>query len=113
MSRTEFHIGILKPLHHNQTDDDVESFFETKCRIHGFDKNMDTWQESYYDKRESSQPEYFISFGTIYYVIDKEYEYDVSHFREEANGDIHYALSFYNGGTYFSEMIEEGLKKMQ
>lgn len=34
---------------------------------------------------------------------------DVDITRKDDNGDIHFTYMFYNGGTCFSEMLEDGI----
>lgn len=58
---------------------------------------------------------YFIANDELYKYLEKEeIDNSDSYINIEKEGDIYsFTTSFYNGGTYLEEMIEEGLNKLK
>lgn len=119
MSRTEFHTGKLYPVK-------IENSLEETCRSiakrHDVELSED-WQEDFRDAFDEyatkiiSQPEeYFIHGENLYRVIDHiESDDDESFMKLRHNGDgsISFIGQFYNGGTCFSEILEESLNDLK
>ena len=119
MSRTEFHTGRLYPVK-------IEKNLEETCRAIATRHNIELgedWQEDFREnfneyeyKRERVPEEYFIHGEKLYRVIDHEEsdseEYFMKLSRNE-NGSLSFIGQFYNGGTCFSEMLEEALDDLQ
>lgn len=119
MSRTEFHTGRLYPV-------SLKGTLEETCRAiatrHGIELGED-WQEDFMDhfgeyenKKGHANEEYFIHGNRLYRVIDHEEsdseEYFMKLSRNE-NGSLSFIGQFHNGGTCFSEMLEEALDELE
>jgi hypothetical protein len=115
MSQTEFHTGKLYPVK-------IKNNLEETCRAIASRHNIELgedWQEDFRDvfneyeyKRKKVTEEYFIHGEKLYRVIDHEKSDDNEDFMKlsrEDNGSISFIGQFYNGGTCFSEMLEEAL----
>lgn len=116
MSQTEFHTGKLYPVK-------IEKSLEETCRAIAARHNIELgedWQEDfrdafdeYKDKIGSVQDEeYFIHGENLYRVIDHEESSDEEYFMKlnrNSDGSLSFIGQFYNGGTCFSEMLEEAL----
>lgn len=119
MSRTEFHTGRLYPVK-------IETNLEETCRSianrHGIELGED-WQEDFRDgfneyeyKRKRVTEEYFIHGEKLYRVIDHVESEDSEYFMNvtrNADGSLQFMGQFYNGGTCFSEMLEESLDELK
>jgi len=119
MSYTEFHTGKLYPVK-------IEKNLEETCRAIAkrFDIELgEDWQEDFRDKfneyeykNKRTNEEYFIHGEKLYRVIDHEEldseDYFMKLSRNE-NGSLSFIGQFYNGGTCFSEMLEEALDDLQ
>lgn len=119
MSKTEFHTGKLYPVK-------IENSLEETCRIiakrHDVELSED-WQEDFRDAFDEyatkiiSQPEeYFIHGENLYRVIDHNESCDEEYFmklRHNGDGSLSFIGQFYNGGTCFSEMLEEALDDLK
>ena len=119
MSRTEFHTGKLYPVK-------IETSLEETCRsiAKRFDVELgEDWQEDFMDafdeysnKRNSQKEEYFIHGEKLYRVIDHVESEDEEYFMKlsrNSDGSISFMGQFYNGGTCFSEMLEEALDELK
>lgn len=119
MSRIEFHTGKLYPVK-------IETSLEETCKSiaarHGIELSED-WLEDFrdafdeYATKVTSQPEeYFIHGEKLYRVIDhveSEDEEDFMRLSRNADGSLQFIGQFYNGGTDFSEMLEEALDELK
>jgi hypothetical protein len=120
MSQTEFHTGKLYPVK-------IEKSLEETCRAIAARHNIELgedWQEDfrdafdeYKDKIGSVQDEeYFIHGENLYRVIDHEESSDEEYFMKlnrNSDGSLSFIGQFYNGGTYFAEMLEEALDELK
>ena len=120
MSRTEFHTGKLIPVTIETTlvETCVDIAYEHSVTLSTIDDN---WKEDFMDEfgewsaKRHNRPEYFIYKNSLYRVADhKEYEefdtfMDLSY---DEKGNIYFIGQFYNGGTYFGEMLEESLDRL-
>lgn len=123
MSYTELHTGKLKPIQYNVSIEEFKKWLETKD---GFEvEDFEEYLEEEYtffevsDKskkyKESMYIKYVYNKGILYEMIqhsgEKETDYlDITSKNED--GTIDFTYLFYNGGTCFSEMLEEGLDKV-
>lgn len=124
MSYTELHTGKLKPIQYNMSIEDFKKWLETK---EGFEvEDFEEYLEDEYtffqikDKskkyKESMYIKYIYNKGTLYEMIEHsgEQEADYLDITEKLeDGTINFTYLFYNGGTCFSEMLEEGLNKVK
>jgi hypothetical protein len=119
MSYTEFHTGRLYPVRLTGT---LEETCKAIAKRHNIELDED-WEEDFSDKfgeyaykHKRVTEEYFIHGNRLYRVIDHEEsdseEYFMKLSRSE-DGSISFIGQFYNGGTYFSEMLEEALDALQ
>lgn len=120
MSRTEFHTGKLYPVKH-------EKSLEETCRAIAARHNIvlgEDWQEDFrdaFDEYESKfgsvqNEEYFIHGENLYRVIDHAESSDEEYFMKlnrNSDGSLSFIGQFYNGGTYFAEMLEEALDNLK
>jgi hypothetical protein len=119
MSYTEFHTGKLYPVK-------IENNLEDTCRkiAKRFDIDLgEDWKEEFRDnfneyanKRKRATEEYFIHGEKLYRVIDHEESEDNEYFMKlsrNENGSLSFIGQFYNGGTCFSEMLEEALDDLK
>ena len=119
MSRTEFHTGKLYPVK-------IETSLEETCRsiAKRFDIELsEDWKEDFMDsfdeytnKRRSQPEEYFIHGEKLYRVIDHIESEDEEYFMRlsrNSDGSLQFIGQFYNGGTCFSEMLEEALDELK
>lgn len=119
MSRTEFHTGRLYPVK-------IETSLEETCKSIAarFDVELsEDWQEDFMDafdeyttKIISRPEEYFIHGEKLYRVIDHIDSEDDECFMKlnrNSDGSISFMGQFYNGGTCFSEMLEEALDELK
>lgn len=112
MSDYEQHSGKLRKV----PSDSGESLFELVQRI--YKEEGLKWDDKYTEKTT-----YFDEIYEKYFIIDKELYKVIEHIEEdecdsfmrmhhESNGDIVFSTRFYNGGTCLSEMIEDGVRKL-
>ncbi len=111
MSRTEFHTGKLYPVK-------IETSLEETCKSiaarHGVELGED-WQEDFRENFNESE-EYFIHGEKLYRVIDHVESEDEEYFMRlsrNSDGSLQFIGQFYNGGTCFSEMLEEALDELK
>jgi hypothetical protein len=116
MSYTEFHTGKLIPII-------IKSTLEETCRAialeHGVELDED-WKDDfkYGDMRNviNSGKEYFIYENSLYEIINHEESMDEESFvklNKNNDGSISFVTQFYNGGTYFDEMLTEALDELK
>lgn len=118
MSRTEYHSGRMErvqiPEGKNLTD---------FCRGKLFDEGitemptyMDSWIEVFRDHfggYNKDRDEYVIVGESVFKMIEHKETDDEDYFMnltENSDGTISFHGQFYNGGTCFSEMIEEAIE---
>jgi hypothetical protein len=119
MSYTEFHTGKLFPVK-------IENNLEETCRIIAkrFDIELgENWKEDFLDhfdeyvnKKNHKPEEYFIHGEKLYRVIDHvetDAEDCFMKLSRNHDGSLSFVGSFYNGGTCFSEMMEEALDELK
>ena len=123
MSYTELHTGKLKPIQYNMSIEDFKNWLETK---EGFEvEDFEYYLKEEYnifqvrDKskkyKESMYIKYVYNKGTLYEMVQHSGEKDTDYLNitEKLEDDtINFTYLFYNGGTCFSEMLEEGLNKV-
>lgn len=114
MSSTELHIGKLREI--SLEGKSIEEV--AKTIIEGIHNKTYEPVTSYLDDLLSIYPpEYFYVNDKLYKIIgDVKYEdgcEDISTLTKNEEGDYEFVMQFYNGGTCFSEMIEEALKTIK
>lgn len=114
MSETEAWTGkakIVRP----QNGEDIEALCERICKeknITKLDSWNDTWQKQL---RSDCYEEYAIVNGVVYNASEKQ-EFDTEYLCHASRVDddtIEFKLVFYNGGTCFSEMLEEAINNLE
>lgn len=114
MSSTELHIGKLREI--DLGGKHVEEVAKTIAEeLH---HKSYTPVTSYLDDLlDIYPPEYFYVNDKLYKIIvDVEYEdgcEDISTLTKNEEGDYEFVMQFYNGGTCFSEMIEDALSRIE
>ena len=128
MSDYEFHKGVLKRVDLSKYDNDKEKYFEARCRYEFSGLTEDELQAEYKKfnerkyKRHGGWEEYWWSESNlrdviyvgddIYEVYDTELDSDTQCIITKVDeNEYQYYTSFYNGGTYLSEMLEDGMKE--
>lgn len=120
MSQTEFHTGKLYPVK-------IEKSLEETCRAIAARHNIELgedWQEDFRDAFDEykgkigsvQDEEYFIHGENLYRVIDHEESSDEEYFMKlnrNSDGSLSFIGQFHNGGTCFSEMLEEALDELK
>jgi hypothetical protein len=119
MSQTEFHTGRLYPMNFGK---DLEGWCRRVATANKIELGED-WQEDFRDafdeyanKIGNAKEEYFIQGENLYRVIDHVQNEDEEYFMKlsrNADGSISFISQFYNGGTCFSEMLEEALDDLK
>jgi hypothetical protein len=111
MSETVTYIGKLKKVElHDKT---VEEWCDEKCRELDI-KIGDFYQTSREALISEKYNQYFFHGGNIWEAIENkriDYE-DICFMSQNSDGTYNFVMQFYNGGTCLSEMIDEGLKKL-
>jgi hypothetical protein len=118
MSQTEFHTGKLYKVQ-------IEDTLEQTCRKIAKEHNIeldDDWKENFIDqfdnyskKRGHIKEEYFVHKENLYKVINHQETDNDEYFMnlsKNDDGSISFIGQFYNGGTCFSEMLEEALENL-
>lgn len=122
MSYTELHTGKLKPIKLNISIEEFKNWLKEKegFVVDDFEEKLEdecTFFEII-DKSKKYKDSMYIKFiynkGTLYEMVEHSGEQDAEFLhlttRNEDN-TINFTYLFYNGGTCFSEMLEEGLEK--
>jgi hypothetical protein len=112
MSHTETHFGKLRKV--NLGEQTIEQWCESKCRENGtneIESYHDNWVEQF---RDDYYKKYFIVKDEIWEAYDhiESDREDVDVMIPQPDGSIMFVMQFYNGGTCLSEMIEEGLERI-
>lgn len=118
MSYTEKHLGRLRKV--DLQGKSLEEWCKEQCGKH--DKNDNPYTKEYTWKEFWE----YLNVGRIYdgtYHIIGDNVYQLIHHREitedfdvfwfEPDGDIQFAVEFYNGGTCLEEVMEDGVKKLE
>ncbi len=111
MSDYEQHMGKVKLIRENADEDYFRQLAaENKQEWASYN---DSWESVI---RNSLYTKYVIVGDKVYEVIEKE-ELDgcddIIHARKIGDGEYFFVLKFYNGGTCFSECIEEALTEAE
>lgn len=113
MSNMEAHFGKLRrvELPENYL---LEDWCREKCQareITEISSYNDTWEEQF---KDHFHEQYFIVNGEAWEVFDHVESEDgyADIMIPNADGTITFFMEFYNGGTCLTEMIEEGLERL-
>ena len=133
----ELHIGKLKRVDLSKYDNNIEKFFEEQYRKtftdlseqeiqdayqrvvdYNYRGNKGPWeylfQDNYLD--EFMEDKYYVVNGMVYETIEEEeldpYD-DFSKLKDNGDGTYDYLMTFYNGGTFLRECIENELEKLK
>ncbi len=114
MSETEAWTGkakIVRP----KDGEDVEALCERICKENNINKlssYLDTWRE----QLRSDLSEEYVVVGDVLYNASEKQEFDTEYLCHASRIDsdtIEFKLVFYNGGTCFSEMLEEAIMDLE
>jgi len=114
MSQTEHHVGKLievKPY----AGETVEELMLRLLEENGYGNILEDFYDDIADWfNEDLYDAYYNYNGTIYKIIDKEFEDDddIITATLEDDNTISYQLRFYNGGASFGECLGEALDKL-
>jgi hypothetical protein len=117
MSQTETHIGKLRKIVLNEGYS-IEDWCREKCQDNGVPSMLpelyDSWQETLLYHLDFYEKYFFVN-GEIWESFDhKEMNGDdIYEIEPNEDGTLSFTMQFYNGGTYLSECIEEGLERLK
>ena len=122
MSYQELHTGKLKKIEQLPLQE-LEAWVETKpnLEIEDFEEKMEDEYEYFeiHDKIKKYKEPFYIKYvwnrGDLYEMIEHSGEQEADFLNlttQESDGTINFTYLFYNGGTCFAEMLEEGLDKI-
>lgn len=124
MSYTELHTGKLKPINTNISLEEFKDWVEKKegFEVDDFEELLED-QATFFEVRDKSKRykesmyiKYIYNKGTLYEMVEHsgELDNDFLHLTTKNEDDtINFTYLFYNGGTCFSEMMQEGLEKIR
>lgn len=118
MSYTEKHLGRLRKV--DLQGKSLEEWCKEYCESHGilthkygpsFKENPWTATFKYYQENRNK---FFIIDNNVYQMLHhREITEDFDVFWFEPDGDIQFAVEFYNGGTCLEEVMEDGVKRLE
>jgi len=122
MSYTELHTGTLKKIQTNLTIEEFKNWLDTKdgFEVEDFEYLLEEEREFFEvrDKSKKYKESFYIKYiynkGSLYEMISHSGQQEVDFLditKKNDDGSIDFTYLFYNGGTCFSEMLEEGLNK--
>lgn len=122
MSYSEIHYGKLKKIQELPLEQ-LENWVAEKenLKIEDFEEKLEDEAEYFeiLDKTKNYKEAFYIKYiwnkGSIYEMIEHSGELesdDLYLTTENSDGTISFTYSFYNGGTCFSELLEEGLERI-
>ena len=118
MSYTEKHLGRLHKV--DLQGKSLEEWCKEQCEIRNFEKDKYqlnyTWTELFRDHTIGHQNigSHHIIGDNVYQLIHhREVTEDFDVFWFEPDGDIQFAVEFYNGGTCLEEVMEDGVKRLE
>ena len=129
MSNYEYHKGKLKKVDLSEYDNNREKYFEARCRYEFSGLSEEELLATYKDFNESKYKnrggweDYWMSESyirdvinvgdDIYEVVDTELDDNDTQctITEVGENEYVYYTSFYNGGTWLNEMLEDGMKE--
>ncbi|RAL57341.1 hypothetical protein BSK20_03640 [SR1 bacterium human oral taxon HOT-345] len=108
MSQIEHKKGKLTPIQTSPLS--IEEWCKEK--VGG---NLESYYENYTEKfLDEHSRKYVVLNGVLYSVdgSDIDDDGDIAIMTKNTDGTLDYHLRYYNGGTYFEEMLEYALEKM-
>lgn len=122
MSYTEKHIGRLVEVDFDKNYTAPEDFYKMLCEYHNYNSltvtkyrepyTYKSWEELYWEELWDEDNLYKVD-GKVYKLVEhNEIEDDIFKFWKNADGSISFVAEFYNGGTCLSEIIEDGVRKI-
>ena len=122
MSYTELHTGKLRRLSKHNVDftvEDLQNFLRENENLYvdDIEERIEDGYEFFgvLEKNTKSYDDYkFILNKGVFYEMIEHVDHgetsDIDSTIVDSNGDISFTYMFYNGGTCFSELLEEGLE---
>lgn len=115
MSETEIHIGKLKRIECDSQNEFAAGIMQSKLGKNGGE--MPSAYETPLEWMLSELYEYYVSTQNGLYEIieDKQLDLgnDINEYTQNEDGTISFVTMFYNGGASLTEMLEEGLAKLE
>lgn len=118
MSYTELHTGSLRKVEENFSIEELEIFLKDNSvfKVEDFEEAKEEGYKFLEVKNKETRNLVFIWHKNNFYEVLSHYESDEADYlldvRKGENDIVNFNLVFYNGGTCFSEMLEEGLDKL-
>lgn len=109
MSRTELHIGKLREI-------DLEGrSLEDYCKSKVKETSLPEWADNWFEvlREEGGWEKYFTVKGRLFESFDhtESEDPDIQQLTRNPDGTYSFVMSFYNGGTCLTELIEEELER--
>ncbi len=118
MSENELHIGKLRVFTKIQGESDIDTL---KRVMKQFDKEFNQEEFEYWDNDintylgEENLFEDIFYVGGKFYINEEHKKFDdlyVDNIEKNSDGSYSYMMGFYNGGTCLTEMLQEGLERV-
>lgn len=112
MSYIELHVGKIKKV--DLKGKTVEEWCKEKCNELGY--RLGKYDESYTRLLSSIEHGKYCSVDNDLFEVLSDKKFDdpyITHLSENKDGTYDFVLGFYNGGTCFSEMIEDAITEFK
>ena len=112
MSHTETHFGKLRKVELNCS---IEEWCKQKCSEQGIleiPSYFNSWKETFEDYL--GYRKYFFLKSEVWEAVEhmEEDDGDIDIMVPNEDGTVTFVFQFYNGGTCLSEMVKNGLKRL-
>lgn len=114
MSCTGLHTGKLIEVDISERLNDLLNIYDEEQINYGDGFNLENDTNLFFDKNDNIEYIHLVGKNKLYKIIEHKRcnEADYLHETNKVGNEIHFTYLFYNGGTCFSEMLEEGLDKL-
>lgn len=110
MSEIELHVGKIKKV--DLKGKTVEEYCKEKCDSLGY--KLGKYDESYTKLLSSIEYKKYCCVDNELFEVLSDKEFDepyINYLSENKDDTFDFVLSFYNGGTCFSEMLEDSIRE--
>lgn len=114
MSCTELHKGKLIEVDISERLNDLLNIYNEEQINYGDGFSLENDTNLFFDKDDNIEYIHLVGKNKLYKMTEHTEFNDSEYLHEtnKVNNEIHFTYLFYNGGTCFSEMLEEGLNKL-
>lgn len=113
MSDYESHIGKLRKV--NLQEKTREEFFKEKCEEADYTEMKGSdWQDTALSYVDDVYEKYFVVNDEVWELFDhmQPDSWDGIHIVDNKDGTYSFSTTFYNGGTYLNEVLEEAISDL-